>query len=329
MGLPDPFAVGHRTRVNAALASLLRAEGGVVTRSAALAVVPRHVLAHAVQAGHVTAVYAGVLVARRLAATRMGRWRAALLRTGPDAALSHVSALEVWGLRVPRTSEVHVTTAPDRRIRVAGIVAHRRVDFAVEPPQVVIRQDLAVTNLELSLVESWPQLAGDGQRGPLLDAVGRRWTTAGRVLAMLPVASSRLPGRDALRTVLKKIAAGCRSELELWGYDHVFNGPEVPAMQRQVPVRIDGRTIYLDLLHRPTATNFELDGTKWHDGTSQRERDLRRDAELAKLGIQTIRFSHDRLTLEPEMVRRDVLAILARREAMIKGQFGRPFRRQQ
>jgi very-short-patch-repair endonuclease len=90
-------------------------------------------------------------------------------------------------------------------------------------------------------------------------------------------------------------------------------------MERQVPVRIDGRTIYLDLLHRPTATNFELDGTKWHDGTSQRERDLRRDADLAKLGIQTIRFSHDRLILEPQTVRRDVLAILTRRRAMING----------
>jgi len=319
-GLPDPLGVGHGTRVNAALASLLRTEGGVVTWSEALSVVPRHVLAHAVQAGQITAVYAGVLMARRLAGTRMGRWRAALLRTGPDVALSHVTALEVWGLRVPRANEVHVTTAPDRRIRVAGIVAHRRLDFAAEPPQVVVRQDLAVTNLELSLVDAWPLLDGEGQRGPLLDAIARRWTTAGRVLTALHASSPRLPGRIALQTLLKKIAAGCRSELELWGYDHVFTGPDVPAMERQVPVRVGGRTIFLDLLHRPTATNLELDGTKWHDGTSPRERDLRRDADLAKLGIQTIRFSHDRLTLEPETVRRDVLAILARRRAMINGQ---------
>jgi hypothetical protein len=309
--------------VNAALASLLRARAGVVTWSAALSVVPRHVVAHAVESGQVTAVYAGVLVANGLAGTRMGRWRAALLRTGPDVALSHVTALEVWGLRVSRADEVHVTTAPHRRIRVAGIVAHRRAGFAAAPPLVLVRQDVAVTNLELSLVDSWPLLDGDGQRGPLLDAVGRRWTTAGRVLTALRASGHHLPGRAALRNLLAKIEAGCRSELELWGYDHVFTGPDVPPMERQIPVRVDGRTVYLDLLHRPTATNFELDGAKWHDGTSQRERDLRRDADLAKLGIQTIRFSHDRLTLEPQAVRRDVLAILASRRAMIQGQVER------
>ena len=142
-------------------------------------------------------------------------------------------------------------------------------------------------------------------------------TTADRVLDALRTNTPRLPGRAALEALLGKIAAGCRSELELWGYDHVFLGPGIPVLERQVPVSVDGRTVYLDLFHRPTATNFELDGAKWHDRVSQRERDVARDATLATLGIHAIRFTHDRLTLEPEAVRRQVIAILASRATIV------------
>ena len=309
--------MSHRTTVNAALAALLRAEGGVISRPAALRVVPEHVVKHAIRAGQVRPVYPGVLVARKLLASRTARWRAALLRAGPDAALSHLSALEVWDLPVPGRDEVHVTIARDRRLRVAGIVAHRRAGFVAEPPAVVVRQDVAVTRLERTLVDAWSLLEGDTQRAPLLAAVGRRWTTADRVLAALRAHPPGRADQATLRVLLHKLTIGCRSELELWGYDRVFVGPGMPALDRQVPVSIDGRTIYLDLLHRPTLTNFELDGTKWHDGLSQRDRDVGRDADLAKLGIHTIRFTHDRLRLEPDAVRRDVLAILDRRAELV------------
>jgi hypothetical protein len=302
--------------VNRALASLLGAEDGAVRQAVALGVVPEHVVQHAVRAGHVESVYAGVLLAPDVANSRSGRWRAALLRAGPGAALSHLTALEVWGLPVPRHDEVHVTTGRARRVRVDGIVGHRRRGFVAEPPHVLVRYGVSVTSLERSLVDAWPLLDGDAQRAPLLQAFGRRMTTADRVVRALEE-TPRLPGRVALRALLNKIAAGCRSELELWGYDQVFTGPGMPALERQVPVKVDGRTMYLDLLHRATATNFELDGTKWHDRVSQRERDVARDAALATVGIHAIRFTHDQLTLDPQRVRRQVIAILDRRASIV------------
>jgi hypothetical protein len=302
--------------VNAALAALLQAEDGAVSRAVALGTIPDHIVRHALRAGHVRSLF-GVLLAPDVARRRSGRWRAALLHAGSCAALSHVTALEVWDLPVPKLDEVHVTTGRQRRLRVGGIVAHRRRGFVAEPPHVLVRQGVMVTGLERSLVDSWPMLDGDAQRAPLLQAVGRRMTTADRVLRALQADTPRLPDRARLREVLGKIAAGCRSELELWGYDHVFVGPGIPALERQVPVRIDDRTVYLDLFHRPTATNFELDGAKWHDRVSQRERDVARDAALATIGIHAVRFTHDRLMLEPEAVRRQVVAILASRAALV------------
>ncbi|MCW2701122.1 MAG: uncharacterized protein JWQ45_2657, partial [Blastococcus sp.] len=52
----------------------------------------------------------------------------------------------------------------------------------------------------------------------------------------------------------------------------------------------------------------EMDGAAWHGSRDQRERDIRRDALLATVGWQTLRFSFGRLTGAPEACRRDILA---------------------
>ena len=109
------------------------------------------------------------------------------------------------------------------------------------------------------------------------------------------------------------MAAGCRSALEIWGHDHVFTGPGLPALRRQHPVRLGDRTVYLDVYAEPERVAFELDGAAYHGDPEQREADLCRDAALAARGIQVVRFSHRRLVREPDAVRREVLAVLATR----------------
>jgi very-short-patch-repair endonuclease len=47
----------------------------------------------------------------------------------------------------------------------------------------------------------------------------------------------------------------------------------------------------------------------------RRERDLRRDAALAAVGITVVRFTHDRLVRTPDDVRAQAVAILAARRA--------------
>jgi very-short-patch-repair endonuclease len=74
---------------------------------------------------------------------------------------------------------------------------------------------------------------------------------------------------------------------------------------------------YLDVYDEETRTNFELDGAKYHAGPADRERDLRRDAALAALGITVVRFTHDRLVHAPGEVGRQVAAILATRRAAV------------
>ncbi|WP_245870854.1 DUF559 domain-containing protein [Asanoa hainanensis] len=206
---------------------------------------------------------------------------------------------------------VHVTVGRQSAARSRGwLIVHH----CNEPPQTVARDGFTITRLERSLVDAWPWLPADRRRAPVITAVNGRLTTAQRVGDALAEAP-KLAGRVELRRLLAKLAAGCRSGLEIWGDDHVFTAAGMPAFARQVPVRLDSYTTYLDVYHEPTRVNFELDGASVHGGPRQREIDLRRDAALAARGILVVRFSHARLTREPDAVRREVLTILGNREA--------------
>jgi hypothetical protein len=248
------------------------------------------------------------------------RLRAALMAAGPDAALSHTTALGVWRLPVPDSKLVHVMTGPGRRIRLPRIVAHRRSGFTAEPPAVVVRSGLRVTNLETSLVDAWPLLDGDEQRAPLILAVNGRRTTPQRVRAAL-VGQPRLARRVVLVNVLDLLEAGCRSELELFGFTDVFAGSGFETLQWQVPVRVGPRTYWLDAYDPESATNFELDGRRYHSSEADRERDLRRDAKLAACGILPVRYTHTRLHTMVAEVRQEALGTMAVRRGL--GQYVR------
>ncbi|MET8040921.1 DUF559 domain-containing protein [Micromonospora sp. NPDC005215] len=116
-----------------------------------------------------------------------------------------------------------------------------------------------------------------------------------------------------LRSLLDRLAAGCRSPLEIWGHDHVFTGSGMPTFIRQARVRVGARTVYLDMFAEAERVDIELDGATSHGDPAEREIDLRRDALLATIGILVVRFTHRRLTTEPAQVRRETLAILAAR----------------
>lgn len=240
--------------------------------------------------------------------------RAALAYADGRAALSNVTALDAWGLRVPHPGEpVHLDVPAGSGLRSRpDLVVHHRESFALAPPHVVTRAGLPVVRLERTLVDAGPLLPPGDRPAPLITAVNDRLTTPGRVDAALATAP-RLAGRAQLRTLLARLAAGCRSPLEIWGHDRLFTGPDLPAFQRQVPVRVGTRSVYLDVYAEHERVDFELEGATTHGDPRQREVDLRRDALLATLGILVVRFAHRRLVHETAEVRREILAILATR----------------
>jgi len=297
--------------------ALLSAHGGVVTRSQLAAAVPPHVIDRAVSGGHLIRVLPRVFAAADLTGQPRTRLRAALRYAGPGAALSYTTGLLMWGLQVPTGQRLHVTTDVRQLSADPAIVVHRRRGFRAEPPVVVERQGLPVVRLESCLVDSWPLLDWSDRRPPLILAVQQRLTTPARILEVA-VGAPRLRGHAALMSLVDLLAAGCHGELEIWGFRRVFDHASLPSSRRQLPVELGDRRAYLDVAYEDERVDVELDGSRYHFGFHQRERDMRRDAALAALGWLVLRFSHRRLHEEPNVVRREILATLAVRRKQLR-----------
>jgi hypothetical protein len=262
---------------------LLDGNGGVVRRADLTVAVPRHVLDWALSAGHLVRVAPEVYADPAVLGDPMARLHTALRYGGDNAALSHTTGLALWGLPLPPKLPVHLTT-DDRQLSAdPSLVVHRRRGFRAEPPMVVARAGLAVVRLERCLVDSWPLLEGYERRAPLIAAVQQRLTTAGRVRGVA-VESSRIAGRSSLLDLTDLLASGCHSELESWGFLHVFSHPTLPPADRQLQVRIGDRRAYLDVSYPGEMVDVELDGSRYHFGGDRRERDMRRDAALVTAG---------------------------------------------
>jgi very-short-patch-repair endonuclease len=303
--------------MNRELHTFLRRHRGVITRADARAAHLSHLVDYAIRAGQLENVHRGVYAAKPVD-DRIRR-RAAFVYCRGRAAISHTTALATWLLHDVRDDEpIHVTIPSVTKIRARGLVVHRRDGFALDAAHVRSLDGLPTTVLEQTLVDCWPILPPERRREPVIRAVTDRRTTPARIRR---VVDPRVTDKATLIGLLDLLAIGCHSPLEIWGHQHVFTGPGMPDFRRQVPVRLRSRTVYLDLYAEAEKVNIELDGDAVHASSADRERDLRRDAALAALGILVVRYTHHRLTHDPEGVRREVLAILAVRRGLPVGRY--------
>ncbi len=133
----------------------------------------------------------------------------------------------------------------------------------------------------------------------------------------------RLAGRAELARLVALLADGCQSELEIWGCLQVLRGPGMPAFVQQRPVAVAGQTFFLDAAYDDVLLAVEMDGAARHGSRQQRERDIRRDALIATVGWQTLRFSFARMTRSPESCRREIRSVHAARRRLFPPKAGR------
>ncbi len=299
-----------------ALDAVLSRGGGAASRAELLAVVSRAGLDDEIRRRQLVAVFPRAYARPWDVDEQAVRSSAALLSVGGQVALSHLSALAQWNLPVALPGPVHVTAYQPRHPRgVAGeLVVHR----TLRPLDAVLVGGLPTVRPEAAVVTSWPMQPGSQQRAPVIVASRRGLLDPDRILgaadAMWWVRNIR-----SLRQLVAKIVAGCESELELWGYDSVFDIAGLRDARRQQSIRVAGRTYRLDMAYEQERLAVELDGRAYHASPAQWERDIARDLALATLGWQTVRLSHARLTGDVAGCRRDVLAVRAARRHRLAG----------
>jgi hypothetical protein len=295
----------------------IESNGGLASRQQLLQHIPAAVLDGHIGRRQLVRVFPHVYRLKSSVEDDVTALRAALLHAGPQSALSHTTALAVWGVwRLERP--FHLTV--DARIRRAGapdLIVHRRKDFAPESSQCLERRGLRVTTLARTVIDSWPLLPPADRRPMALDLARRRLVTADlldEALAERP----NVAGRRLLRQTIDLIADGCQSELEAHGVLNVFRHRSLPPSVGQYRIELPDGYLSPDRAWPEVKLAVELDGARYHTSPEDRRRDLARDTALAALGWVVLRFTYAEVLQDPEGVRAKVLKVYRTRLAQLQ-----------
>lgn len=252
------------------------------------------------------------------APTTRQRERAALLCTGPSAALSHRTAAARHGLKLPDDGLVHVvvpygSSAQDR----PGVALHRSRAFAhlvVDENHLptVSRPD---TCLDLAVSAPDPRTA---MRTMLHAALGMS-VPAPKLLEVMELRHPRRY-RQPLLDAARLLADGVASALESRYAVDVEDAHGLPRGRRQVARLVRADTRYEDCEYDTPEGPFtvRLDGWRWHSDRTVAFADRSRDnvAELEGRGRMT--FGWEEVTGDPCGTAAFVTAALRRRGLLLR-----------
>lgn len=95
----------------------------------------------------------------------------------------------------------------------------------------------------------------------------------------------------------------------------MFNCPELPGLLQQHHIRVGTEAFRCDFYDPATRTAVELDGAAYHHNLEARQRDINRDALLASIGVQSVRFGYRDIMDRPQWCRMTLIKIIKERRA--------------
>lgn len=212
---------------------------------------------------------------------------AAVLRAGPQAALSHETAAGLYGILDDTGQQIHVTVPHERRLQpVAGLVIHRSsrfpqvVDRACRPPRVWVEETIFDLAQDAASFDDVVAL--------LARACQRRVTTPW-VLLQAMRQRPRVRWRKEIGMSLEDVGDGVNSLLEFRYLRDVERAHGLPSGDRQVPGTQHGQQVFRDIRYRRYRVIVELDGKASHPD-ERRWKDKHRDNAAAVDGEVTLRY---------------------------------------
>lgn len=243
----------------------------------------------------------------------------AVLHGGDGAAVTHEAAGVVRGMEGVRVGRLTISVPRARSHPLPGVTWHRVSDL--EPADVTTIEGLPVTTTVRTLLDL---AAVVGQ--PVLDhlvegeVVARRTTVAAIGERFDRLRRRGKPSVLRMATTLDRLGPGdglSRTELEAL-LDRVIRLAGLPTPIHEHPLPAErGMRGFVDRWFPEAKLVVEGDGRRWHERRAAMARDRERDIELARHGIQTLRFVWERLSNSAAESAEDLAVIHAARVALL------------
>jgi hypothetical protein len=288
--------------IDAAIASVASRQHGNITREQLLDVgLSDGGIAWRVTVGRLHRVFRGVYSVGRPPTSPLEWASAAVLACGPGAALSHSSAMGLWGYWRQWDRPYEVTVVGDRRTR--GIRVHRSTTLR---RQDVTRQlGIRVTTPARTALDMAPRLNDRSLKRAVNNMLNSLWATEGQfaeTIARHPAAA----GATRIAKLLGLPGTPTRS-----GWEDDF---PVFCKRYGLPMPVMGAPLFgyiVDALFVRERVIVELDSWAFHQGKPAFETDRERDAVTLSHGYVTVRVTEERLEERPRREAERLHAILA------------------
>jgi very-short-patch-repair endonuclease len=267
----------------------------------------------------------GIIVPHSGGLTQRERWQVALAYAGPDAALSHHSALVLWGARAEELASgrrvagvlgdytapseggmVEVSRRHGHHMASHGFVVVHQTRRALEPVEVA---GLRTTRAARAVIDV--AITATRRRDVdhvVSDALQRNLTTVEEL-----VEETRKAGRRAtpwLRAAVADAGRGMRSVGES-DLRRVILRAGLPEPEWNAPVETRSGTYFVDALWRQRRVGAEADGRTYHLSARDWAADLKRQNALHGVGLVMLRFPVMRLRYDQDACGEEMRVLVA------------------
>jgi hypothetical protein len=254
-----------------------------------------------VQAGRLFRVYCGVYSVGRPPITTQEWASAAVLACGVGAALSHSSAMVLWGYWRHWETPPDVTIVGNRRPQ--GIRVHRST--TLRRRDVTWQSRISVTTPAKTALDMSPGLNDRSLKRVVNNMLNSLWSNEDQFAETL----ARHPGAPGVKRIAKLLGLPGTPTRSGWE-------DEFPAFCRRygLPAPVMGAPIgryIVDALFVAERVIVELDSWPYHMGKPAFETDRERDAYMLERGFVTVRVTEERLDERPAEEARRLHVILA------------------
>jgi predicted transcriptional regulator of viral defense system len=292
--------------VDLAIAAIAAKQNGNITRRQLHGLGLSHgAIANRMAAGRLYRAFRGVYAVGRRPVTAHEWASAAVLACGPGAALSHGSAMALWGYWRHWDKPFEVTVVGDRRTK--GVRVHRSTTLGRR--DLTTQLGVRVTTPARTVLDMSPRLKDKALKRAVNNALNSPWLTEDQLGETL----NRHPTSPGAKRIAKLIGLPGTPTRSRWEDDF----PDFCA-EHGLPAPIMGAPLagyILDAVFPAEKVIVELDSWPFHKGKIAFETDRDRDAETLARGFVTVRVTEERLDERPGEEAARLHAILAQRQS--------------